>query len=174
MARYVELQVTSHFSFLRGASSPEELFSAAALLGHSELGLADWGSVAGVVRGWAAQKETGVRMIPGARVDLTDGKALLLYPTDRQAWSRLTRLLSLGKTRGGKGACVLDWENVTAHTEGLVAILLPDQPDDACSAHLAQVKETFGERAYLALALRRRPATPDVCIALIRWRVPPG
>ncbi len=49
--RYVELQVTSHFSFLRGASSPEELFSAAAMLGHTTLGLADWGSVAGVVRG---------------------------------------------------------------------------------------------------------------------------
>jgi len=63
MARYVELQVTSHFSFLRGASSPEQLFSAAALLGHKALGLADWGSVAGVVRGWDAQKATGVRMI---------------------------------------------------------------------------------------------------------------
>src|SRR5688500_1447969 len=101
--RYVELQVTSHFSFLRGASSPEELFSAAAMLGHSALGLADWGSVAGVVRGWEGQKATGVRMIPGARVDLTDGRALLLYPTDRPAWSRLTRLLSRGKARGGKG-----------------------------------------------------------------------
>ena len=65
---YVELQVTSHFSVLRGASSPEELFSAAALLGHRAMGLADRGSVAGVVRGWAGQKATGVRMIPGSRV----------------------------------------------------------------------------------------------------------
>ena len=54
MATYVELQVTSHFSFLRGASSPEELFSAAALLGHSALGLTDWGGVPGIVRGWRA------------------------------------------------------------------------------------------------------------------------
>src|SRR3546814_2983224 len=81
MARYVELQLTSHFSFLRGASSPEELFAAATLQGHEALGLADWGSVAGVVRGWEAQKATGVRMIPGARVDLTYGRALLLYST---------------------------------------------------------------------------------------------
>ena len=100
---YVELQLTSHFSFLRGASSPEELFAAAATQGHRALGLADRGSVAGVVRGWDGQKATGVRMIPGARVDLTDGRALLLYPTDRAAWGRLTRLLSLGKARGGKG-----------------------------------------------------------------------
>ncbi len=101
MARYVELQAMSHFSFLRGASSPEELFSAARLLGHTALGLADWGSVAGVVRGWEGQKATGVRMIPGARIGTSEGHALLLYPTDRSAWSRLTRLLSIGKARGG-------------------------------------------------------------------------
>jgi error-prone DNA polymerase len=157
MARYVELQVTSHFSFLRGASSPEQLFSAAALLGHEALGLADWGSVAGVVRGWDAQKATGVRMIAGTRLDLTDGKALLLYPTDRPAWSRLTRLLSLGKARGGKGCCRLDWANVAAHAEGQVAILLPDQPDSGTLADLADMKQLFGARAYMALSLRRRP-----------------
>lgn len=157
MRRYVELQVTSHFSFLRGASSPEELFSTAAGQGHGALGLADRGSVAGVVRGWIGQKESGVRMIPGARLDITDGKALLLYPTDRPAWSRLTRLLSQGKARGGKGCCQLDWGDVAAHAEGQIAILLPDQPDAACAAQLAQVKGVFGGRAYLALSLRRRP-----------------
>lgn len=157
MARYVELQVTSHFSFLRGASSPEQLFSAAALLGHKALGLADCGSVAGVVRGWDAQKATGVRMIAGARVDLTDGKALLLYPTDRPAWSRLTRLLSAGKARGGKGCCLLDWDDIVAHADGQMAILVPDQPDDATMANLRDLKTVFGARAHMALALRRRP-----------------
>ena len=137
MARYVELQVTSHFSFLRGASSPEQLFSAAALLGHKALGLADCGSVAGVVRGWEAQKATQVRMIAGTRVDLTDGRALLLYPTDRPAWSRLTRLLSLGKARGGKGCCLLDWADVVNHAEGLIAILVPDLPDSQTLANLS-------------------------------------
>ncbi|GLV25834.1 hypothetical protein TomTYG45_22670 [Sphingobium sp. TomTYG45] len=157
MARYVELQVTSHFSFLRGASSPEQLFSAAALLGHEALGLADWGSVAGVVRGWDAQKATGVRMIAGTRLDLTDGKALLLYPPDRPAWSRMTRLLSLGKARGGKGCCRLDWGDVATHAEGQVAILLPDQPDSGTLADLADMRQLFGARAYMALSLRRRP-----------------
>ncbi len=154
---YVELQVASHFSFLRGSSSPGELFAAAALLGHQALGLADWGSVAGVVRGWDGQKTTKVRMIPGARVALTDGRALLLYPTDRAAWSRLTRLLSAGKTRGGKGCCVLDWADVAARAEGLVAILLPDMPDATTAANLAELREMFGARGYLSLALRRRP-----------------
>jgi error-prone DNA polymerase len=157
VSTYVELQVTSHFSFLRGASSPEELFSAAALLGHQALGLTDQGSVAGVVRGWDGQKATGVRMIPGARVDLTDGRSLLLYPTDRPAWSRLTRLLSLGKARGGKGSCLLDWADLAVWAEGLIAILLPDAPDKTLAMHLGELREVFGTRAHLALTLRRRP-----------------
>ncbi len=157
MPRYVELQVTSHFSFLRGSSSPEELFAAASLLGHTALGMADWGSVAGVVRGWDGQKTTGVRMIAGARIACTDGRALLLYPTDRPAWSRLTRLLTLGKARGGKGKCILDWSNVADHAEGLVAILVPDLADKVTAGHLADLRRVFGPSGYLALSLRRRP-----------------
>ncbi|MET1754322.1 error-prone DNA polymerase [Novosphingobium sp. RD2P27] len=157
MATYVELQVTSHFSFLRGASSPEELFAAAALLGHKALGLADWNSVAGIVRGWEGQKATGCRMIAGTRVCLTDGRVLLLYPSNRAAWSRLTRLLSIGKARGGKGRCVLDWADVAAHSEDMVGILVPDMPDEATATHLRDIHDVFGVRGYCALSLRRRP-----------------
>ncbi len=89
---YVELQVTTHFSFLRGASSPDELFAAAALLGLPALGIVDRHSVAGIVRAWDAEKATGVRAIVGMRLDLTDGTALLLYPTDRAAYGRMCRL----------------------------------------------------------------------------------
>ncbi|MFS0772982.1 error-prone DNA polymerase [Sphingomonas sp. 1P08PE] len=154
---YVELQVTSHFSFLRGASSPEELFSAAALLGHAALGLTDLGSVAGVVRGWEGQKATGVRMIAGARVRLDDGRMLLLYPTDKPAWSRLTRLLTLGKSRAGKGGCALAWEDVVAWNIGLIAILIPDLPGDLTRSDLGDLHEVFGNRGYCALAFHRRP-----------------
>ncbi|MGN6690285.1 MAG: error-prone DNA polymerase [Sphingopyxis sp.] len=154
---YVELQVTSHFSFLRGASAPEELFAAAALQGHSALGLTDRGSVAGMVRGLSGQEATGVRMIAGTRLDLRDGRALLLYPKDRAAWSRLTRLLSLGKARGGKGNCWLDWSDVAAHAEGQVAILIPDEPDEATRLNLAELRAIFGADAHLALSFRRRP-----------------
>src|SRR5690606_27238740 len=86
-----------------------------------------------------------------------DGRALLLYPTDRPAWSRLTRLLSRGKARGGKGACLLGWSDLAAHAEGLVAILLPDLPDDALAGQLAELRAAFGARGHLALTLRRRP-----------------
>jgi error-prone DNA polymerase len=154
---YVELYATSHFSFLRGASSPEELFAAAAALGHSALGLCDRGSVAGMVRGLSGQEATGVRLIAGTRVNLRDGRSILLYPTDRAAWSRLTRLLSLGKARGGKGNCWLDWPDVAAAAEGLVAILLPGEADERARLDLAELSGAFGPRAFLALALRRRP-----------------
>ncbi|QDZ08126.1 DNA polymerase III subunit alpha [Sphingomonas panacisoli] len=154
---YVELYVTSHFSFLRGASAPEELFAAAALLGHSALGLTDLGSVAGMVRGWDGQKATGVRLIPGARVVLDDGRQLLLYPTDRAAWSRLTRLLTVGKARAGKGGCDLGWRDVVAHADGLIAILVPDFPGATLDDDLAALRAAFGQRGYCALTLRRRP-----------------
>jgi error-prone DNA polymerase len=154
---YVELQVTSHFSFLRGSSSAEELFAAAAMLGYRELGMADLGTVAGMVHGWQSQKATGVRMIAGTRLVLDDGRGLLLYPTDKAAWSRMTRLLTIGKTRAGKGGCIVTWGEVVSHAEGMIAILLPDQAGDALGRDLRQLKEAFGARGHLALTFRRRP-----------------
>jgi error-prone DNA polymerase len=157
MATYVELQATTHFSFLRGASSPEELFAAAALLGYPALGVADLGTVAGIVRAWEGQKATGVRLIAGSRVTLEDGRSLLLYPTDKAAWSRLTRLLTVGKTRAGKGGCDLEWSEVAAHADGLIAVLLPDMPGERLGHDLAELREVFGKRGYMALSFRRRP-----------------
>jgi hypothetical protein len=105
-ARYVELQVTTHFSFLRGVSSPEELHAAASLLGLAAIATTDRNSLAGMVRSLDAQRITGTRSIVGCRLDLICGTSLLVYPTDVQAYARLCRLLSLGKGRGGKGACI--------------------------------------------------------------------
>jgi error-prone DNA polymerase len=157
MTAYVELQVTTHFSFLTGVSSCDELFAQAALLGLSALGIADRNSLAGIVRAHEAAKATGIRAIIGCRLELRDGTVLLAYPTDRAAYGRLCRLLTIGKRRAGKGACELAWEDVAAHAEGLVAILVPDLPDETCATRLQRLRKTFGDRAYLALTLRRRP-----------------
>ena len=100
-ARYAELQCSSHFSFLRGASSCEELFAEAAALGIEALAITDRNTLAGIVRAHEAAKATGVRLIVGCRLDLTDGMPVLVYPIDRLAYARLCRLLSLGKKRGG-------------------------------------------------------------------------
>jgi error-prone DNA polymerase len=148
---YAELQITTHFSFLRGVSSAEELFSAAALLGIKALGVTDRNSLAGLVRAHEAAKVTGVRLIVGCRLDLQCGTSMLVYPTDRKAYGRLCRLLTVGKARAGKGSCHLDWPDVEAWQEGLVAVLLPDGLEDRLARELRRLRAVFGDRAYCAL-----------------------
>ena len=159
---YTELQVTTHFSFLRGVSSCDELFAAAKLLGYDALGVTDRNSVAGLVRALVASKATGCRLIAGCRLDLVEAcpereaepgrqrTSILVWPEDRAAWSRLTRLLTVGKSRadaqrGQKGQCFLYWEDVAAWSEGLVAALLPGEADAATEA--AQVERLRSLRA---------------------------
>ena len=159
---YAELQVTSHFSFLRGVSSCEELFSAARLLGYDALGIVDRNSVAGLVRSLVASEATGCRLVAGCRLDLQDGTSLLVWPEDRAAWSRLTRLLTVGKARadaqrGEKGKCFLHWEDVEAWSGGLVGALVPDEADRVTETALAHMADIFGRRGHLALTHRRRP-----------------
>src|SRR3954467_766822 len=139
---YVELHAATHFSFLRGVSSAEEMFAAAKLLGYEALGITDRNSVGGLVKALRASEETGVRMVAGCRLDLMDGSALLVWPEDRAAWSRLTRLLSTGKSRadrrkGEKGQCFLHWEDVAAWGQGLAAALIPDEADHVADIALA-------------------------------------
>ena len=154
---YAELQVTSHFSFLRGASSAEELFAAAAAMGIEALAVTDRNTLAGIVRAHEAAKEAGVRLIVGCRLDLACGMSVLVYPTDRAAYSRLCRLLSLGKGRAGKARCHLEWDDLVAYGEGLIVVLAPDLADETCGLRLRRLRDAFGDRAYLGLTLRRRP-----------------
>ena len=100
--RYVELEAISNYSFLRGASHPEELARQAAELGLEALGVADHDSLAGAVRVHAAARAVDLRAIVGARLDLADAPSVLAYPCDREAYGRLSRLLTVGKARAGK------------------------------------------------------------------------
>jgi len=150
---YTELQTTTNFSFLRGASHAEELFARAAVLKISALAITDRGTLAGIVRAHKAAEETNVRMIAGTRLDLTDGPSVLVYPTAHPSYAALCRLLTLGKTRAGKGGCDLTWNDLAAAGGGMIALL--------CSAPtkaiLQRLKADFADRAYLALTIRRRP-----------------
>jgi error-prone DNA polymerase len=165
---WCELQTTTHYSFLRGASSPQDLFEAAALAGMPALGITDRNSVGGVVRGLVAAETISalgmpIRMIAGCRLDLVDGASLLVWPEDRPAWSRLTRLLTLGKSRadaqkGEKGQCFLHWEDVADHAEGLVAALVPGIADMGDPLSLQWMADIFGsDRGHLCLTHHRRP-----------------
>ncbi|GAK72751.1 error-prone DNA polymerase [Agrobacterium rubi TR3 = NBRC 13261] len=155
--RYAELQVTTHFSFLRGASSATELFETAKSLGIDAIGVVDRNSLAGIIRALVASRATGLRLVVGCRLDLQDGMSILVYPTDRAAYSRLTRLITLGKGRGGKNNCILHWDDVMTYADGMIGILIPDLADDTCALQLRKMAEVFGAQAYVSLCLRRRP-----------------
>ncbi|MDH0909600.1 error-prone DNA polymerase [Rhizobium pusense] len=155
--RYAELQVTTHFSFLRGASSCDELFEQAKILGIEALGIVDRNSLAGIPRAYEAANNHGIRLVIGCRLDLDDDLSVLAYPMDRPAYGRLCRLLSVGKKRGGKGKCRLTWDDLVTYGEGLIVVLLADLADDLCALRLRRLKAAFADRAYMALSLRRRP-----------------
>ena len=157
MTDYAELQVTTNYSFLRGASHVEELIAQATQLGLQAIGITDRNTLAGMARAHQRAGEAGIRLVVGCRLDLRDSLPVLAYPTDRAAYARLCRLLTLGKGRAGKGACDLGWQDLAAHCDGLIAVLLPEAPDATLTASLARLRADFPGRAYLALTLRRRP-----------------
>jgi DNA polymerase III alpha subunit len=146
---YAELQVTSNFSFLRGASHPDELVVTAAALGHQAIAITDRNSLAGIVRAHHAAKTIGIRLVIGVRLDLADGASLLAFPEDRAAYGRLTRLLTLGKRRAPKGECHLDYADVAAHGEGQILVVLPPNEGDVAE-FAARAAADFRGRAYLA------------------------
>ncbi len=161
---YAELAVTSNFTFLTGASHPEELVARAAELGHAAAAIADANTLAGVVRAHVAAREAGIPLAVGCRLVLSDppGLAVLVYPTDRAAYGRLCRLLTLGKRRSPKGECRLTIDDLLEHQDGLLGVVMP--PDgggmtDEWSAAVARLgREGFdGDRLSLAICRRYGP-----------------
>src|SRR5690606_11182333 len=117
---YSELQVTSNFSFLRGASHPHELVDQAAAFGYKKIAITDRNTLAGIVRAYAAAKNKGIQIIPACRLDLLDGPSLLAYPTDKEAYGRLSALLTKGNLRAEKGSCYLYKKDVYEHAKGIL------------------------------------------------------
>ena len=127
MTRYIEFAAASNFSFLRGASHPEELMLQASALGLSGLGLCDRNSVAGVVRAHLIKREQKLPLAyhPGARLVFADGTPdILSFPRDRAGWGRLCRLLTRGNLRAEKGECILCLDDLLDHIDGLELIVM--------------------------------------------------
>jgi error-prone DNA polymerase len=123
-----ELLAASNVSFLRGASHPEELATAARDLGLAGLAVTDRNSLAGVVRAHAAAKETGLKSVVGCRLVFADGTPdIAAWVTDRAAYGRLCRLLSQGNLRMQKGDCHLTLADLVNWGKGLELAVLPDR-----------------------------------------------
>ncbi len=150
---HTELQVTSNFSFLRGASHPEELVERAAALGYRALALTDRNTLAGVVRAHAAAERTGLHFIPGARLDLADAPPLLCLPTSRHGYGALSRLITRGRRRAPKGECHLTRDDIAAAADArghLFIAVPPPTPGPGFAAHLAWYRDHLAAPLHLA------------------------
>ncbi len=158
MTRYAELCAFSNFSFLRGASHPDELVFQAAKLGIDALAVTDINTLAGVVRAHAAAKKTGLRFIVGARLRFIDGTPdLLCHPSDRAAYGRLCKLLTRGKRRARKGGCDLFRSDALELGEGqLFAFLHEDAREPKIAEALREFTAAFSGNVRLAAARRFR------------------
>ncbi len=166
---YAELATTTNFTFLAGASHPEELLTTAAGLGLSGLGIADRNSVAGVVRAYAAlgdinraraekgQGPLDFRYHAGCRLAFTDGTPdILAYPRHRAGWGRLCRLLTRGNRRAPKGACHLTRGDLLEHADGLSLIAMPSTTkgwDDAQETEVAHALRDIAGNGFVRLAV---------------------
>jgi len=132
MSTYAELAVTTNFSFLHGASHPQEMVARADDLGLTAIGIADRNSFAGVVRAYDEAKKRKIKLLVGTRLVTTDGFEVLAYPTDRTAYGRLCRLITAGNLKAKKSECHLSFAEILNAAEGQIFIALPP-----AAAHLS-------------------------------------
>lgn len=156
----VPLWCKSNFSFLEGASHPEELVAEAHRMGLSAIALTDRDGVYGVVRAYQKAKELGIKLIVGAQVTVEDGSVIVLLAQHREGYANLCRLLTIGRRRSAKGQSVVAWDEVAGHAEGLIALwggegsrLVAASAPDALAT---QLKAAFGDRLYAIVTRHAR------------------
>ncbi|MDR6840269.1 error-prone DNA polymerase [Pseudoxanthomonas sacheonensis] len=155
---YAELHCLSDFSFLRGASSAEALFTRAAQCGYEALAITDECSLAGIVRALVASEEAGIKLIVGSEFELEDGLRLVLLVQTQQGYTHLCQLITQARRAAGKGEYLITRADFEAHAgaegvPGIFALWLPGRSPGIEQG--AWVRDTFGERAYLAVELHR-------------------
>ncbi|MGH8672456.1 MAG: PHP domain-containing protein, partial [Burkholderiales bacterium] len=149
--RYAELHCLSNFSFLRGASHPEELVERAADLGYAALAITDECSLAGVVRAHTAAKGSGIDFIVGSEITLADGPRLVLLAADRAGYGNLCELITKARRAAAKGGYRLERRDLDPGLEGCLALLVPGAELDLHQARW--LAERFAQRAWIAVEL---------------------
>jgi error-prone DNA polymerase len=148
---YAELHCMSNFSFLRGASHPQELVQRAAELGYQALAVTDECSVAGVVRAHTAAKETGLKLIVGSEFRLDDGTHLVVLAMDAEGYGDLCQLITRGRRQAEKGSYKVGRADFAGGLPGCLVLWVPGEDPDAATA--AWLRDTFPERAWIAAEL---------------------
>jgi len=153
VAGYAELHCISHFTFLRGASGPEELVARAKALGYRALAITDECSVAGVVRAHVAAQDHGLQLIIGSEVSLEEGPRLVILAANRQGYTSLCRLITQGRRAAAKGTYRLTYEDLQQGLPGCRVLYVPDSSADR--PHLQRLYAVFGKQLWLAAELFR-------------------
>ena len=180
---YAELHCKTNFSFLQGASHPDELVTQAAQLGYAALAITDHNTLAGVVRAHLAAKQTGLPLLIGAQITPVDAPPCLLWAPHRTAYGSLCRLITHGRRRAEKGECYLTLEDISQHSCSLLAGVIPawngplpgpvkDNSPLPCSSslathqHLSAYRDIFADRCYLLAELHHGTNDPAQIDAL--------
>jgi error-prone DNA polymerase len=153
---YAELHSLSNFSFLRGASHPEEMVAQAKSLGYRALALTDECSLAGVVRAHTAAKQCGLPLIIGAEFRCADGLKLVALAVDRSGYGALCRLISRARRRVAKGCYRLEREDLENALAGCLIVWLPPAgraplPQHGEDGHW--LRERFAGRLWIGVEL---------------------
>jgi error-prone DNA polymerase len=151
---YAELHCLTHFSFLRGASHPEELVERAKALDYSALAVTDECSLAGAVRAHLAAKDAGLPLLVGSEFTLADGLKLALYAADRETYGDLAQLITRGRRNSKKGTYSLTRDDVASLASRCPALLIPSPTPDA--GHADWIADVFPGRAWVAAELFAR------------------
>lgn len=178
---YSELHCRTNFSFLEGASHPDELVNRATELGYHALAITDRESLAGVVRAHVAAKATGLKLLIGAEITPCDAPPVILLAIDRAGYGRLSRLLTIGRRRAVKGACELQFADIAEHHAGLLAVVkvesgkwksgvkktqIADRKSQIANLDPFLYREVFGDRCYWLAELH---CGPNDALRLRRW-----
>lgn len=160
--RYAELRCRTNFSFLEAASHPDELVATAKELDYAALAITDRNTLAGVVRANTAAKEHDLKILIGSEIVPTDGPPIVLWAKNRSGYANLCRLITLGRRRAPKGECQLSLADIAAHTDGLLAGVVPPATAETISPdQLGRYRDIFGSSAYLLAELFRGPHDHD-------------
>ncbi|MEE2890695.1 MAG: error-prone DNA polymerase [Pseudomonadota bacterium] len=153
--RYAELHCLSNFSFLRGASHPEELVQRAAELGYGALAITDECSVSGLVKAHMAAKEAHLKLVVGSEFRLTEGERLVLLAPDRRAWGQLCTLISIGRRRSPKGSYALSLSDLERGLDAVLVLWVPDPGVDREQNFRTgqRLAAAFPDRLWIALEL---------------------
>jgi error-prone DNA polymerase len=156
---YAELHCKTNFSFLEGAAHAEELVRRARELDYAALAVTDRNSLAGVVRAHLAARTAGLKLLIGAEIHPCDGLPVVFWAPDRQAYGRLSRMITVGRRQAEKGQFALPWQQLAEYSQGLLAAVLPERLEGAdVERQVVRHRELFGDRGYLLAALHRGPA----------------